>query len=160
VRYRPLDTSFSYITSRADNAAFFDDSQYVGLGFVDKLFGRDYRAIEVYAGSPAAEAGIERGARFLEIGGRSVESWLQTGELGNAFGPRQAGVTVQVRFQDTQGSVRSATLTKRAVTIPTVSATRVFDVDGRRVGYVYFRNFVRPSTQALSDAFATLRAAG
>jgi len=160
VRYRPLDTSFSYITSRADNAAFFDDSQYVGLGFVDKLFGRDYRAIEVYAGSPAAEAGIERGARFLEIGGRSVESWLQTGELGNAFGPRQAGVTVQVRFQDTQGSVRSATMTKRAVTIPTVSATRVFDVDGRRVGYVYFRNFVRPSTQALSDAFATLRAAG
>jgi C-terminal processing protease CtpA/Prc len=51
-------------------------------------------------------------------------------------------------------------MTKRAVTIPTVSLTRVYDVDGRRVGYLFFRNFVRPSVAALDEAFNALSQAG
>ena len=31
-RYRPLDSTFSYITSRAANDAFLSESQFVGLG--------------------------------------------------------------------------------------------------------------------------------
>ena len=48
-------------------------------------------------------------------------------------------------------------MTKRVVTIPTVSLTRTFLVDGRTVGYLLFRNFVNPSYAALDDAFAALR---
>ena len=51
-------------------------------------------------------------------------------------------------------------MVKRLVTIPTVSLTHVVDVDGRRVGYLFFRNFVRPSAAALNEAFAALKAAG
>jgi C-terminal processing protease CtpA/Prc len=50
-------------------------------------------------------------------------------------------------------------MTKRLVTIPTVSLTRVYDVGGRRVGYMFFRNFVEPSYEALDTAFAELAAA-
>ena len=32
VRLRPLDATFSYITSRAANDAFFSESQFIGLG--------------------------------------------------------------------------------------------------------------------------------
>jgi len=46
------------------------------------------------------------------------------------------------------------------VTIPTVSLTHIVDVDGRKVGYLFFRNFVRPSIAALNDAFAALKSAG
>ena len=49
---------------------------------------------------------------------------------------------------------------KRAVTIPTVSALRLYAVDGRKVGYLNFRNFVEPSFSALDSAFAQLHAAG
>ena len=35
-----------------------------------------------------------------------------------------------------------------------------YEVDGRRVGYLFFRNFVRPSVAALDEAFASLREAG
>ena len=49
-------------------------------------------------------------------------------------------------------------MVKRLVTIPTVSLTRVYDVRGRRIGYVFFRNFVEPSAAALDAAFGTLRA--
>jgi C-terminal processing protease CtpA/Prc len=41
-----------------------------------------------------------------------------------------------------------------------VSLTRVHEVDGRRVGYIFFRNFVRPSNDALDAAFAQLAASG
>ena len=36
----------------------------------------------------------------------------------------------------------------------------ILDVDGTRVGYLHFRNFVRPSLAALDDAFARLRRGG
>jgi hypothetical protein len=49
---------------------------------------------------------------------------------------------------------------KRVVTIPTVSTTKLYDVDGRKVGYIFFRNFVEPSVEALDAAFATLHDAG
>src|SRR5262245_59208021 len=32
VRFRPLDTSFSYITTESASDAFFSDSQFIGLG--------------------------------------------------------------------------------------------------------------------------------
>lgn len=160
VRVRPLDSGFSYITSRAANDAFFSDSQFIGIGISTKQIGNQLRVAQVFPDSPASQAGLERGATFLEIAGRTVADYIARGDLGNAFGPNQVGFAVNVRFVDTSGVQRSATLVKRLVTIPTVSLTRAYDLDGRRVGYVHFRNFVRPSTQALNDAFGELRAVG
>jgi hypothetical protein len=51
-------------------------------------------------------------------------------------------------------------MVKRLVTIPTVSLTSVVDIDGRKVGYLFFRNFVQPSKAALTEAFAALKTAG
>jgi C-terminal processing protease CtpA/Prc len=69
-------------------------------------------------------------------------------------------VTVALTWRPVAGGERQATLVKRAVTIPTVSATRTLDTRGRRVGYIHFRNFVTPSVAALDTAFAQLKAEG
>ena len=159
VRHRPLDNSFSYITSREANEAFFSDSQFVGLGFNTTVRGSDMRVLQVFEGSPAVEAGLGRGHRILEINGRTIEALVAASQLDNAFGPNQVGVEVEVAFQTREGQARRARLTKRAVTIPTVSLTRVITIDGRRVGYIFFRNFVRPSFAALDAAVTTLREA-
>lgn len=160
VRYRPLDTTFSYITSRASNDAFFSESQFIGLGLSTSLQGDEMRVLQVFDDSPAAESGLDRGARIVEIDGRPIAAYVADGTIGSAFGPTELGVEVRIAFDTRAGERRTATLQKRLVTIPTVSLTRVFDVDGRKVGYLFFRNFVRPSTQALDDAFAALREAG
>jgi C-terminal processing protease CtpA/Prc len=160
IRYRPLDSGFSYVTSRAANEAFFSDSQFIGLGLATKQVGSQLRVAQVFPDSPASQAGLERGATFLEIAGRTIADYIARGDLGAAFGANEVGVSVPVRFVDTSGVQRSATMVKRLVTIPTVSQLRIYDLDGRRVGYLHFRNFVRPSTQALNDAFRELRAAG
>jgi carboxyl-terminal processing protease len=63
-------------------------------------------------------------------------------------------------FRSRDGEEHRATMTKRLVTIPTVSLTRVFEIEGRKVGYLFFRNFVKPSSDALNDAFAAMKEAG
>lgn len=159
-RYRPLDASFSYITSRAANEAFYGESQFVGFGFSTQTSPTELRVLQVFPDSPASEAGLARGARIVEIDGRRVVDLIASGEIGGAFGASEIGVSRSIVFLTRVGEERRAALTKRVVTIPTVSLTRTFDIDGRRVGYLFFRNFVRPSFDALSEAFAALREAG
>jgi C-terminal peptidase prc len=158
-RYRPLDHSFSYITSREANDAFFSESQFVGLGLNTAFRAGQMRLLQVFDGSPAADIGLARGHRILEINGQTVDDLNARGQLDDAFGPSQAGIEVEVLFETRDGQTKRARMTKRAVTIPTVSYTRVVEIDGRRVGYVFFRNFVRPSFAALDEAFAALKEA-
>ena len=161
VRHRPLDSSFSYIATQAESDAFYSDSQFVGFGFRWTLASADdLRLTDVYAGSPAAEAGLVRGARMLEINGRRIGDIVAAGELGGIFGPAEVGVTAQIRFVDRNGQERSATIAKRLVTIPTVAVVRTIPTGDRRVGYIHFENFVGPSMDALDDAFTRLRADG
>jgi C-terminal peptidase prc len=158
-RYRPLDSHFSYITSREANEAFYGESQYVGLGFSTQTT-TEMRILQVFPDSPASEAGIARGDRILEINGTRVSDLIATGRIDSAFGPSEPGVSATVLFQSLNGQQQRATMTKRVVTMPTVSHTRTFRVDGRTVGYLFFRNFVTPSYEALDAAFQSLRDAG
>jgi C-terminal processing protease CtpA/Prc len=157
VRHRPLDDHFSYITARASNRAFFGESQYVGFGVSWTVLGRELRVLQVFPDSPASEAGLSRGDRVTAIAGEPVENLLVSGRLGEVLGPEEIGISVRVDFVDAGGARRGSHLTKRVVTIPTVSLTRTYDAGGRRVGYMFFRNFVEPSFAALDTAFAQLR---
>jgi hypothetical protein len=161
VRFRPPDKSFSFIGSRAETEAFFSESQFVGFGFATKQTARrQIRVSQVFEGSPASEAGLERGAVLLAIDGRPVPQLLENGEFGSALGPSVIGVSAELEWRTVRGETRSEVLTKRAVTIPTVSDTTVFDLDGLPVGYLHFRNFVEPSIKALNRAFRKFRAQG
>lgn len=161
VRYKTLDKTYSFVTGRAENDAFFSDSQFIGFGFGSTLLSADeWRLTEVYPGSPAEEAGLERGARLLVVNGRTVASLVSTGDINTIFGAAQVGVTAQVRFRDVAGAEHEVQMTKRLVNIPTAYLTRTFASGGRVVGYVNLRNFVTPATAALDQAFTQLEAAG
>jgi carboxyl-terminal processing protease len=160
VRYRPIDNAYSFITLAAANDAFYSDSQFIGYGFGNQTTTNEVRVLQVYDDSPASEAGLSRGDRITTVNGQSVQSMVAAGTIGNAFGAATVGVVTTIDWETPAGQRRSARMVKRLVTIPTVSLTRVVEVDGRRVGYLFFRNFVQPSTAALTDAFAALKTAG
>lgn len=160
VRYRPIDTTFSFITLAASNDAFYSDSQFIGYGFGNQTTPTEIRVMQVYDDSPASEAGLLRGDRIITVNGQSVAALVTNGTIGSAFGAADIGVVTTIEWEALDGQRRSARMVKRLVTIPTVSLTRVVEVDGRRVGYLFFRNFVTPSSAALSDAFTALKAAG
>ena len=160
VRFRPIDNAYSYITSAAANDAFYSDSQAIKFGFTQSPGIEDTRVLEVWPSSPAQEAGLQRGDRIVRINGQSVATLVSNGTLGSAFGPDVIGQTATIDFVKPSGAIQQALMTKRLTTIPTVSLAQVVEVDGRRVGYLFFRNFVRPSATALNDAFAALKTAG
>ncbi len=160
VRYRPIDASYSFITSAASSDAFYSDSQFIGYGFGNQTTTTEIRVLQVYDDSPASEAGLSRGDRITAVNGQSVATMVANGTIGGAFGATEVGVASTIDWETPRGERRNARLVKRLVTIPTVSLTRVVDVDGRRVGYLFFRNFVQPSTAALTEAFRALKAAG
>ncbi len=160
VRFRPIDNTYSYITSAAANDAFYSDSQFIGFGFGQQTLTSELRVLQVYEDSPAIEAGLSRGDRITHVNGRTVAAMVANGTIASAFGATEIGVAADITFVKASGEERNARMVKRLVTIPTVSLTQVVEVDGRRVGYLFFRNFVRPSTAALDEAFASLKAAG
>jgi carboxyl-terminal processing protease len=160
VRYRPIDNYYSFITSAAASDAFYSDSQVIKYGFTQLVGTNDILVLQVWPESGAAEAGLARGDRIISVNGTSIAAHVANGTLTNAFGPDVVGQQATIVFDKPTGERKSAQMTKRVVTIPTVSVTRVFEVDGRRVGYVMFNNFVQPSTAALNDAFAALKTAG
>ena len=158
IRYKTIDKTFSYITSRASNDAFFSDSQFIGFGFSTLIVADQLRITDVFPDSPASEANLARGDRIVEINGQSVAALFDAGGLGDVFGSSDVGVQGQLLVQR-GGVTYQAHMTKRLVTIPTVSLTKVYETEGgRRVGYVSFKNFVQPSFDALDVAFADLRA--
>jgi carboxyl-terminal processing protease len=158
IRYRPLDETFSYIAPRAATEAFFSESQFIGFGFSSTFFAPgELRVTDVMPNSPAREANLSRGDRIVEINGRTVEALRNAGELDGVFGPPEPGVEAEVVVVRGGGRFR-ARMSKRVVTIPTVSLTQVISVEGREVGYLFFRNFVTPSYEALDAAFSDFRA--
>ena len=160
VRYRTLDSSFSYITSKESNDAFYGDSAYVGFGFSTRVTDTEMRVLQVFPESPASEAGFSRGDRIIEVNGRRVSELIASGAIGSVFGPAEEGFSAEIVRSTKAGEEKRVQIVKRVVTIPTVSLTRVFETDGRTVGYFHFRNFVRPSYNALDAAFESLKAAG
>ncbi len=165
IRYRPLDRGFSRISSRAETEAFYSESQFIGFGFSTRSELMDDGAVQmrvsqVFEASPAAAAGLQRGDVIAGAGGRAITDWWRAGELGNAFGPAEIGVQTTIVYLRGGADPVEVALTKQLVTIPTVSTTRLYDVGGVKVGYIFFRNFVQPSVGALDAAFAQLEEAG
>jgi C-terminal processing protease CtpA/Prc len=161
VRYRALDSSFSYVTSKASSDAFYSESQFIGFGISTLVTGEaEMRIGQVFPGSPAGDAGLDRGDYLVALGGRPVADLMRTGEINTVFGPEQVGYSLEFAWRSPGGGEERATLTKRLVTIPTVSQTAVLDAGPFRVGYIHFRNFVQPSVEALNTAFTQVREAG
>lgn len=161
VRFRPLDTSFSFITGLAEFEAFNQNNELVGFGFSLAVTGADeVRLLEVFEDSAAWDAGLRRGDFLLEIDGRGVSELLASGELAFALGPSEAGVSRELRWRTPSGDTFRAVVVKRTFEVATVGETRVLDAGGLSVGYILFRNFSEPSFEALDRAFEDFRAQG
>ncbi len=160
-RYRPLDTSYSYITSKASSDAFYSESQMIGFGLSYWRTGEtELRITQTFPGGAAAEAGLDRGDYLLVINGVTIADLLRTNGLAEAFGPEEIGYTAEITWRKPSGLEVTATLVKRLVTIPTISQTALLEAGDSRVGYIHLRNFVQPSVAALDDAFGALRDGG
>jgi C-terminal processing protease CtpA/Prc len=172
-RSQGKDRGFTYLTSIAEENAFYQSGASAGFGFrlsVNTAQSRLFIA-EAYENTPALAAGIDRGAEILAIGTsadnlRTVSSILSaegSAGLTAAFGPSDPGVTRVIRFRNAAGTESTVTVTKADFSITPVSSrygARIIEDAGRRVGYINLRTFIDTADPALRQAFANFRAQG
>ncbi len=171
-RAQSKDRYFTYITSIAEENAFFNSGATAGFGIrlsYDSVNRRLF-VMEGYEGAPGLAAGLDRGTEILSIG--TTANTLQTVTLlfaaggaqsvSDALGASTAGTsrTMQLR---TNGVDSTITVIKQNFTILPVSSrygAKVIDDGGRKVGYVNLRTFIDTADPALRSAFATFRTQG
>lgn len=166
------DRFFTYLTSIAEENAFFNSGASAGFGIrlsTDTVARRVYIA-EAFEGAPALTAGIDRGTEILAIGDtpsslRDVSTIIAAeGGAGvtTALGPNTAGTTRTLRVSDA-GGTRTLTVSKANYTLQPVSSrygVKILNDGGRQVAYLNLRTFISTADAQLRTAFQQFRAAG
>ena len=167
------DRFFTYVTSIAEENAFFSSGQTAAFGIrleYDSTARRTY-VLDVFETGPAFAAGFDRGAEILAIGTTPdnlvpVTTLFSQGgatAVSEALGPSQVGVTRTIRYT-LNGTERTVTITRAEFNIPPVSSrygVQTYDQPGLgRVGYVNLRSFISTAETPLREAFARFRAEG
>jgi C-terminal processing protease CtpA/Prc len=173
-RAQSRDRFFTYITSIAQENAFFQSGSSAGFGFrlsTDAAAGRVFIS-EAFEGAPALNAGIDRGTEILAIGTSasdlvtvsSIIAAQGAGGVINALGASTAGLSRVLRVRDPNGTTRDVSLTKADFSIDPVSdryGARILDDNGKKVGYINLRTFIgAPAEADLRAAFSQFRAQG
>ncbi|WP_338424255.1 S41 family peptidase [Sphingopyxis kveilinensis] len=166
------DRFFTYITSIAEENAFFSSGSSAGFGIrlVYDAIGQQLLIAEAYESAPAFAAGIDRGTTIVAIGTtagnlRSVASIVAaegTAGITNALGPNDPGVTRVLRITDATGT-RDVTVTKADYALDPVSdryGAKIISEGGRNYGYLNLRTFISSADNQLRAAFADFRAQG
>ncbi|MGB7738097.1 MAG: S41 family peptidase [Steroidobacteraceae bacterium] len=167
-RAQGKDRFFSYLTTKSAENSLLGEGQFVGFGFRSRTDTGDRPFIlDVFEGSPAAEAGLQRGDEVIAVDQGSgfvpVSQSLAGGS--NAFtdllGTADVGVQRGLRLLR-NGQTIDVQLTKRTVTIdpvPDSFGTRVLPVAGTTgVGYLHLRSYIGTADPQLRTAFETFRA--
>jgi C-terminal processing protease CtpA/Prc len=171
-RAQRRDRFFTYLTSIAEENAFFNSGSSAGFGVrfsYDTVQNRVFVS-EAFEGAPALAAGIDRGTELLAVGTNSgnlqlVSSLMAAGgpqAVSDAFGPTNPGVTRLLRITNA-GGTREVSVTKANYELTPVSSrygAKVIDDGGRKAGYVNLRTFINTADPALRSAFASFKAQG
>ena len=171
-RAQGRDRYFTYVTSIAEENAYYASGSSAGLGIrltLDSSARRLFVA-ESFEGAPALAAGIDRGAEILAIGTttanlQTIPSIIGVGGtdgIVNALGPDTNGTTRVLSIADGSGA-RLVTLTKTTYDVAPVSTrygSSVINDAGHKVGYVNLRTFITTADDALRSAFANFRTQG
>ncbi len=171
-RSQSKDRFFTYITSIAEENAFYNSGSSAGFGVrltYDTAAGRVIVA-EAFENAPALNAGIDRGTEILAIGTsaanlRTVSSIIAAeGAAGvtNALGPSDVGVSRVLRISK-NGVISEVTVVKANYELQPVSSrygAKIIDDGGKKVGYLNLRTFISTANPQLRAAFANFKSQG
>lgn len=170
-RAQSKDRYFTYITSIAEENAYYASGSTAGFG-IRLGYGTDsVYVIEAFENAPALTVGMDRGVQILAVGDSegtlrnvsdivAAEGWAGFSE---ALGSSDVGVTRSFRLRDPDGTTRVVTIAKADYALDPVSdryGAKVINDNGTNVGYVNLRTFIDTADPDLRAAFADFRAQG
>jgi carboxyl-terminal processing protease len=130
--------------------------EYGGLGI--QISSRDgwVTAVGILPDTPAEEAGMRVGDRFLEINGKSAEGWTDDQAVNELRGPRGTQASIKIQRVGVPQPI-AFTITRQAIHIRSVPYSYMV---APGVGYANLVMFSETSTQELRAAIDSLRAQG
>ncbi|MDZ3832492.1 MAG: S41 family peptidase [Sphingopyxis sp.] len=168
-RAQGKDRYFTYITSIAEENAFFNSGSSAGFGMRMAYDAGAQQVVitEAYESAPALAAGIDRGTRILAIGTTSanlrtiaaIVAAEGTAGITNALGPSDPGVARVLRISDA-GGTREVSVTKADYSLDPVSdryGAKLISEGGRTYGYLNLRSFISSANDQLRAAFLNFR---
>jgi carboxyl-terminal processing protease len=165
-RAQSRDRYFTYLTSIAEEDAYYDQGETAGFGIRLSYEGNRVYVIEAFEGAPALAGGVDRGAELLQIDGQLVSSLMASGgayAVVQALGPDTVGTTRSFVVRDASGVQRTVSLSKALYDIDPVSdryGAKIINDGAKRVGYLNLRNFITTADPNLRAAFAQFKAQG
>lgn len=166
------DRFFTYITSIAEEEAYYTSGSSAGFGVLMAYDEVNQRIVvaEAYEGAPAFAAGIDRGTAIVGIGTNSgnvrtvanIVAAEGVQGLTGALGPNDPGVSRVLRITDAAGT-RDVTVAKADYALDPVSdryGAKIITEGGRSYGYLNLRTFISSADDQLKTAFADFRAQG
>ena len=156
----PIDR-WSSVGSLVADQQYYGEGKYEGFGFSWREEGGEMRMTGVFPGSPAANAGIERGQTVITLNDRSYAD-IVANEGINTFFDNNDTVTFVVEDRFGLPVVDPMVITKAIVTITPVPQWRTIPLEGGAppVGYMEFRTFVSTADPVFDEVFADFIAAG
>ncbi|AKM06272.1 S41 family peptidase [Pelagerythrobacter marensis] len=167
------DRYFTYITSIAEEKAYYNSGSNAGFGIrlgYDTGSNRVF-VIEGFEEGPGVPQGLDRGVELLAVGTsastlQNISDLMVSGgpqAVVNALGPSDPGVQRVFRIREAGGTERQITVTKTEHALDPVSdryGARILNDGGKKVGYINLRTFIGPAEADLREAFANFQAQG
>lgn len=167
-QYKTVDR-FSWIVSDVNQllAGFSGESKSSGLdmGFYLKESGNNVNVVAivnyVVPNSPASQAGMKRGDVISAVNGADLTVNNYTQLLSDSFKATVAKeVTQTTTGIVTSGVEREATINAVVLQEDPVAFTKVFNYDGKKIGYLVYNGFQANYNDELNAAFGRLKTEG
>jgi carboxyl-terminal processing protease len=160
---RPKDEFHFYADTAAYEAQTTASSGF-GYGWalaaISDVPPRVFVVALVQPNSPAAQAGVQRGARILAIDGADFVNGSNLAALNAGLSPARAGEVHNFTILDAGAATpRTVSLTSATFTSQPVQNVKTIDTASGPVGYMFFNTFNYPSEGQLIAAFNQLAAA-
>lgn len=134
------------------------EGHFSGIGLTVVPVKHGLRVEQVFARSPAAEAGIASGEVIVSVEGHSIAGESSAAATAKIKGPEGTQVTIGV-LDPKSGKTRQETLTRAQVELPNVSS-HVKTVEGRKIGYVRMLSFSEGVHTMLENAVRKVQKEG
>jgi carboxyl-terminal processing protease len=153
-----LDDPFSRYITPGEHADFEADTEgnFEGVGMNVREVPRGLQILNVFAGGPAAKAGLKHGDLIVAVNGKSLKGHTSNDSTTQIKGP--AGTTVKLTIVS-DGKQRDETLTRAQVTVP-VSEKRMETSGGHKIGYVTLSQFTAGAHGAVQENIRALLKSG
>ena len=153
---------FHFTNDTAEYVARMQQGMTFGYGAAYELISssapRELVIVLVNENSPAADAGLQRGARIVTVDGVDLINGSDTDTLNAGLWPNQINEDHNFEVLDPGATERrTITMTSAQIDSDAVPETRIIDTDSGKVGYLLFTDHILTAERQLIDAVTQMR---